>query len=292
MSTNLLHKTVFILDHGASTAKKCGEMVDFDGVFKHRSAKNSNISPLPPIEKTLWTCAVESVVEYCRIVYDVLPDHYLIRIVTCDDSWLVLNDWNEKEQNTNFLLNSFAKVSLPKVNQEPNLEDALQKAMDLIAKPSPLQESMQEKGMKLENNGRIIILASSLTKSRIEQLEVLMTTLLGEKNRAATNPTRLRIHHIDFEIVSVRCIDEKMGEIRERSDTLSKDLNRTIVCTESGQKLAQVIVQRCIAHYDLGITSVTGIPMKEEQNAASSTNYDVELLHSRDAHSKYCTDTR
>lgn len=31
-------------------------------------------------------------------------------------------------------------------------------------------------------------------------------------------------------------------------------------------------------------TTVTGIPMKEEQNASSSANYDVEIYHSKDAH--------
>ncbi|CAD5122089.1 DgyrCDS10539 [Dimorphilus gyrociliatus] len=292
MSSNLLHKTVFILDHGESTLQKCGEKVDFDGVFKHRAAKNSNISPLPPIEKTLWSCNVESVVEYCRIAYDVLPYYYLIRVLTCDDTCHVLNDWNEKEQNTTFLLNGLAKVSVPRENQDANLEEGVRKAMELISQPSPLQLNMLEKGMKIDNTGRVIIFSSSLTQDRIDHLEDVMSNLLGEKNRSSISPSKIRINHIDFEFVSVRPVNEKMGGIKERSDVLSKDLNRTIVCTESGQKLAQVVVQRCIAHYDLGITSVTGIPMKEEQNAASSTNYDVELLHSRDAHSKYCTETR
>lgn len=40
-----------------------------------------------------------------------------------------------------------------------------------------------------------------------------------------------------------------------------------------------------LPHYDLASTTVTGIPMKEEQNASSSANYDVEIFHSRNAHS-------
>lgn len=40
-----------------------------------------------------------------------------------------------------------------------------------------------------------------------------------------------------------------------------------------------------LPHYDLASTTVTGIPMKEEQNASSSANYDVEIFHARNAHS-------
>jgi hypothetical protein len=34
------------------------------------------------------------------------------------------------------------------------------------------------------------------------------------------------------------------------------------------------------------LCSVTGIPMKEEQNASSSANYDVELFHRASVHEK------
>ena len=40
-----------------------------------------------------------------------------------------------------------------------------------------------------------------------------------------------------------------------------------------------------LSHYDLASTTVTGIPMKEEQNASSSANYDVEIFHASAAHS-------
>lgn len=39
-----------------------------------------------------------------------------------------------------------------------------------------------------------------------------------------------------------------------------------------------------LSHYELASTTVTGIPMKEEQNASSSANYDVEIFHSNAAH--------
>merc|ERR1719431_2196640 len=45
-----------------------------------------------------------------------------------------------------------------------------------------------------------------------------------------------------------------------------------------------MLLSLCLAHYTLASTTVTGIPMKEEQNASSSANYDVELFHVREAH--------
>ena len=36
----------------------------------------------------------------------------------------------------------------------------------------------------------------------------------------------------------------------------------------------------------LASTTVTGIPMKEEQNASSSANYDVELFHHGESHAR------
>lgn len=45
-------------------------------------------------------------------------------------------------------------------------------------------------------------------------------------------------------------------------------------------KLSSLILE----HYNLASTTVTGIPMKEEQNASSSANYDVEIYHASSAH--------
>ena len=45
-----------------------------------------------------------------------------------------------------------------------------------------------------------------------------------------------------------------------------------------------------LRHFDLASTTVTGIPMKEEQNASSSANYDVELFHKASAHWRLLTD--
>ena len=52
----------------------------------------------------------------------------------------------------------------------------------------------------------------------------------------------------------------------------------------------RAILEMALRHYELASTTVTGIPMKEEQNASSSANYDVELFHKASAHWRLLSD--
>ena len=53
------------------------------------------------------------------------------------------------------------------------------------------------------------------------------------------------------------------------------------------QELCYIKQNKVYAHT---LLSVTGIPMKEEQNASSSANYDVELFHQSSVHSRLIND--
>lgn len=64
----LSHKTVIVLDRGGDLAVSCQQPIDVDQITKTRT-----LIPLAPIAKSLWTCAVESAIEYCRIVWDIHP---------------------------------------------------------------------------------------------------------------------------------------------------------------------------------------------------------------------------
>ena len=59
-----------------------------------------------------------------------------------------------------------------------------------------------------------------------------------------------------------------------------------VVAVDAGADLSKKLLSLALRHYDLASTTVTGIPMKEEQNASSSANYDVELFHKASAHVK------
>lgn len=66
--TNINDKTVFVLDHTQYFGISGENYLDLD-VGKNKGT----LLPLPPISKSLWTCSVESSVEYCRIVWDLFP---------------------------------------------------------------------------------------------------------------------------------------------------------------------------------------------------------------------------
>ena len=63
------HKTIFVLDHSKYFSRSCGEPIEYDVP----RSKGSGVIPMAPIYKSLWTCNVESLQEYLRIVFDIYP---------------------------------------------------------------------------------------------------------------------------------------------------------------------------------------------------------------------------
>jgi len=68
MAYPIEHKTVFVLDRSPHFAKSCKESIEYDALSK---VKTPGVIPAAPISKSLWTCNVETMVEYMRIVYDI-----------------------------------------------------------------------------------------------------------------------------------------------------------------------------------------------------------------------------
>lgn len=69
------HKTVFVLDRSPCFSKSSKQSIEYDVVMK---GKTPGIIPAAPISKTLWTCSVEGMLEYMRIVYDIFPEDKLV----------------------------------------------------------------------------------------------------------------------------------------------------------------------------------------------------------------------
>lgn len=67
------HKTVFVLDHTQYFGISGECLLDLD----FGKSKGATL-PLPAISKSLWTCSVESSLEYCRIVWDLFPTGKLV----------------------------------------------------------------------------------------------------------------------------------------------------------------------------------------------------------------------
>ena len=71
-----MEKTVLVTAANSLSAASCGQSISFDlGLGKTKTAANTKL-----ISKSLWTCCVEAIVEYCRVVFDLFPDQYQVRV--------------------------------------------------------------------------------------------------------------------------------------------------------------------------------------------------------------------
>jgi len=71
----ITHKTVIVLDRCPYFLDSSQQPVEFDMLLK---SKVAGVIPLAPISKSLWTCNVEAVLEYIRVVYDLFPSNKLV----------------------------------------------------------------------------------------------------------------------------------------------------------------------------------------------------------------------
>lgn len=71
------HKTAFVVDHCPYMAESSRQLIECDMLTKSRS---QGVIPLAPVSKSLWTCAIECSMEYCRILYDVYPTKKLVSV--------------------------------------------------------------------------------------------------------------------------------------------------------------------------------------------------------------------
>lgn len=102
-------------------------------------------------------------------------------------------------------------------------------------------------------------------------------------NKYAPQPTSMPVFYCHLIIINTYP-DSIVCEVTDRSlHNISSmvDLEvHSIPASKIGVKISNLLLK----HYNLASTTVTGIPMKEEQNASSSANYDVEIYHAANAH--------
>lgn len=93
-------KTVFVLDHGPTMARPSDLPLELDVLSKSRSQPGGGLFiPLPPVCKSLWTCAAEACFEYCRIVWDIYPTGRHIRFIASDIKAHQIGTWSPHQQN-------------------------------------------------------------------------------------------------------------------------------------------------------------------------------------------------
>ncbi|XP_063362263.1 protein asunder [Cydia amplana] len=285
------HKTIFVLDHTPYFGISSENPIDFD-VSKSRGP---GYVPLPPVCKSLWTCSVEAAVEYCRIVWDLFPEGKLVRFVVSDSAAHILNTWVASQQNLTHILNGLCLVGAVRRGAGGDVV-GLCAAIEALSQPSPTQSSRPNSEALFQNRGRIICITSARDDDSIRSLaEIALNALIQQNKKASSQPStseststaQPEVYPIQYcHLVIINVTPEK-AEIRVNNQPLTEMGNGLMgveVIVSRASALATLLGRLVLPHYKLVTTTVTGIPMKEEQNASSSANYDVEIIHSAEAH--------
>lgn len=116
--------------------------------------------------------------------------------------------------------------------------------------------------------------------------DIFLKFFLQQNGLAAKDKELLNMDHCHLVIINLYPSSmESMVTDREPQD-LSPNLRSEIHSTKAAH-ISNKLMNLILPHYDLASTTVTGIPMKEEQNSSSSANYDVEIFHERRSHSVF-----
>ncbi|XP_049532145.1 protein asunder [Anopheles darlingi] len=281
------HKTVFVLDHTPYFGISCESPIDCDFI--------KSKLPIPPISKSLWTCAVEASVEYCRIAYDLFPAGKLIRFVVSDSAAHIVNTWNVSTQNLSHVMNAMVMVGVPPQQTqatEYSVIHGLRAAIEALAEPTDLQREQlaahaKSEGSKMVNRGRVICITSARDNGSMSNLADIFQTVLEQQNAiAAGHKEYIRIDQCHLVIINLYPANME-SMVTNRPPVDISPILRSEIHSNKANKISNKLTHLILLHFDLASTTVTGIPMKEEQNASSSANYDVEIFHGRTAHSVF-----
>ncbi|CAD6991453.1 protein asunder [Ceratitis capitata] len=299
---DLNQKTIFVLDHTQYFSISSEDYIPLEllkgkpGVSEPTKDASAAVGTHDvQFSKSLWTCSVESSIEYCRIVWDLFPRGKLVRFIVSDTAAHIVNTWNLTTQNMSHVLNAMALVGVPQRNAVQSSDfsviHGLRAAIEALAEPTESQFTKlqdRENSNSLSNKGRVICITSARDNSSMKSLEDIFHTVLVQQNTlAATQRKMLHIDHCHLVIINVVPLNiESLVTNRGKMDVSS--VLSTEIHTTCAPNISNKLTHLIMSHYDLASTTVTGIPMKEEQNANSSANYDVEILHARNAHTSIC----
>ncbi|XP_013102163.1 protein asunder [Stomoxys calcitrans] len=296
-------KTIFVLDHTQYFSISSEDYIPLD--FLKGKATNPSEPSVPSgsqpglqFSKSLWTSSVESSIEYCRIVWDLFPRGKLIRFIVSDTAAHIVNTWKFATQNMSHVLNAMALVGVPQRNT-PQSSDysvihGLRAAIEALAEPTEHQinliqaQELSANNEKIPNKGRVICITSARDNPSMKSLEDIFHNVLVQQNTLALAQKKLlTIDHCHLVIINMVPMNIESLVTNRHKMELSPCLS-TEIHTTCAPDISNKLTHLIMSHYDLASTTVTGIPMKEEQNANSSANYDVEILHARNAHTAIC----
>ncbi|KAF7246594.1 Integrator complex subunit 13, partial [Varanus komodoensis] len=271
------HKTVFVVDHCPYMAESCKQHVEFDMLIKNRT---QGIIPLAPISRSLWTCSVESSMEYCRIMYDIFPFKKLVNFIVSDSGANVLNTWNQEDQNLQELMAALAAVGPPNPRADPeccSILHGLVAAVEALCKITEYQHEartlLMENADRVGNRGRIICITNAKSDSHVRMLEEFVQETIHEHNKLAANSDHLmQIQKCELVLIHTYPVGEESLVSDHLKKELSPVLTSEVHSVRAGRHLAtrlNVLVQQ---HFDLASTTITNIPMKPTFNVCDQVS--------------------
>lgn len=208
----------------------------------------------------------------------------------------IVNTWASVTQNLTHVMNAMAMVGTPPPlphSAEFTVIHGLRAAVEALVEPTEQQKEKMKSGGKVVNKARVICITSARDDSSMKSLEEIFYTVVAQQNMLPqTKPSKssnefLKIDKCHLVVINLHPsgLDSMVTNkpLRDLNGTVRAEVH-SVKARDFGTKLTHLI----LLHYDLTSTTVTGIPMKEEQNASSSANYDVEIFHARRSHSIIC----
>ena len=228
-------------------------------------------------------------IEYCRIIWDLFPTGKLIRFVISDKAAHIVNTWDTHTQNLNHILNAMAMVGAPRSSQQTSdytVIHGLRAAIEALAEAADFQKQDKQEAAT-SNRGRVICITSARDNPSMNSLEKIFHQVLIQQNAISVKNDDLL--PIDFcHLVIINLYPSTMESlVTSRSSQDVSNILRSEIHSNPSGKLPKVLMSLILKHYNLASTTVTGIPMKEEQNSSSSANYDVEIFHEAQSHSVF-----
>jgi hypothetical protein len=165
----------------------------------------------------------------------------------------------------------------------------LRAAIEAISEMTDFQKEYMQKNdtNRVSNRGRVICISSARDNASMNSLEKIFLQVLMQQNTIASKSEHLL--NIDFcHLVIINLYPSTMESlVTTRSCQAISPILRSEIHSCPAGKLPKVLMSLILKHYNLASTTVTNIPMKEEQNSSSSANYDVEIFHEARSHSVF-----
>ena len=99
----VMEKTVVVVAANSLMSASCGQSITFELTPSGKGGSGKGAGGPGPtkqhISKSLWTCCVEAVCDYCRIVFDLFPNQYQVCVAGVDEAKCQpINSWRDEDQ--------------------------------------------------------------------------------------------------------------------------------------------------------------------------------------------------